>query len=183
MEPMNPTTALFPRDITADALNARLCKGEPVQIVDVRSGGEFAGGRIAGAKLLPLPELAARQQELDRETPVVCVCQGGHRSACARDQLLQLGYTNVASMTGGMNAWTRAGFPVEKDAGAPWALERQVRMAAGSLVLLGVGLGWFVHPLFFGLSAFVGVGLVFAGVTDWCGMGLLLARAPWNRRA
>jgi len=72
--------------------------------------------------------------------------------------------------------------PVEKDAWTPWALERQVRVAAGSLVLLGVSLGHFVHPLFLGLSAFVGAGLVFAGVTDWCGMGMLLARAPWNRR-
>ena len=61
------------------------------------------------------------------------------------------------------------------------SLERQVRIAAGSLVLTGVILGWFVHPIFFGLSAFVGAGLVFAGVTDTCGMGLLLARMPWNR--
>jgi rhodanese-related sulfurtransferase len=180
---MNPTNALLPRDITADELNRHLHNCVSLQIVDVRSGGEFAGGRITGAKLLPLAELSTRQHELDRETPVVCVCQGGRRSACARDQLLQLGCTDVASLTGGMNAWARAGLPVEKDAGAPWALERQVRVTAGGLVLLGVGLGWFVHPLFFGLSAFVGAGLVFAGVTDWCGMGLLLARAPWNRRA
>jgi rhodanese-related sulfurtransferase len=180
---MKTTNASPPSDITADALNARLRGGESVQIVDVRNGGEFAGGRIGGAKLLPLAELAARHQELDRETPVVFVCQSGQRSARARDQLTRLGWTDVASMTGGMNAWSSGGLPVEKDARAPWALERQVRVAAGSLVLLGVGLGWFVHPLFFGLSAFVGAGLVFAGVTDWCCMGLLLAHARWNRRA
>ena len=63
------------------------------------------------------------------------------------------------------------------------SLERQVRIAAGSLVLLGVALGLLVHPAFIGLAAFVGAGLVFAGVTDWCGMGLLLARMPWNQTA
>jgi rhodanese-related sulfurtransferase len=179
---MKPTNALLSPDIAVDALNTRLGSGESLQIVDVRSGGEFAGGRIAGAKLLPLADLASRQHELDREKPVVCVCQSGRRSACARDQLIQLGGFNVASLTGGMNAWLQAGLPMEKDARAPWALERQVRVTAGGLVLLGLGLGWFVHPLFFSLSAFVGAGLVFAGLTDWCGMGLLLARAPWNRR-
>jgi hypothetical protein len=82
-----------------------------------------------------------------------------------------------------MGAWSGAGLPVEKDSGAPWALERQVRLAAGSLVLLGSILGFVVHAGFFALSAFVGAGLVFAGLTDWCGMGLLLARAPWNKRS
>ncbi len=181
--PMKTTKALLPSDITVVALNARLRDGESVQIVDVRCEGEFAGGRISGAKLMPLAELAKRRHELDCGTPIVLVCQGGQRSTRARDQLAQLGLTNVASMTGGMHAWSGAGLPLERDARAPWALERQVRITAGGLVLLGVGLGWFVHPLYLGLSAFVGAGLVFAGVTDWCGMGLLLARAPWNRRA
>jgi hypothetical protein len=61
------------------------------------------------------------------------------------------------------------------------SLERQVRIAAGSLVLIGSALAWWVHPAFIGLAAFVGAGLVFAGATDTCGMGLLLARMPWNR--
>ena len=178
---MKKTATSLSPDITIAELHARLLDGEVVQIVDVRCAGEFAGGRIAGAKHLPLAELAARHRELEDETPVVFVCQGGRRSARARDQLTQLGRAGVASMTGGMHAWSQAKLPVEKDAWAPWALERQVRVAAGSLVLLGAGLGCFVHPLFFGLSALVGAGLVFAGVTDWCGMGLLLARAPWNR--
>ena len=62
-------------------------------------------------------------------------------------------------------------------------LERQVRIAAGLLVLLGIGLAWHIHPAFLALSAFVGAGLVFSGLTDWCGMGMLLARMPWNQRA
>jgi rhodanese-related sulfurtransferase len=179
---MTSTNALLPCDITAGELDARLRDGKPLQVVDVRGGGEFAGGRIAGASLLPLAELEKRKGELDGKTPIVFVCQSGRRSASARDQLKGLGWTNVASLAGGMGAWAGAGFPIEKDGRAPWALERQVRLAAGGLVLLGVALGWFVHPVFFAVSAFVGAGLVFAGVTDWCGMGLLLARAPWNQR-
>jgi len=60
-------------------------------------------------------------------------------------------------------------------------LERQVRIAAGFLVLLGAVLGFFVHPYFIGLSAFVGAGLMFAGITDTCGMALVLAKMPWNQ--
>jgi rhodanese-related sulfurtransferase len=178
----NPDKPL-PPEIHPEELQAWCHAGHCVQIVDVRSGGEFAGGRISGAQLLPLAELGGRVDELERETPVVVICQSGKRGAQARGELHRLGWTNVANLAGGMGAWTEAGLPVEKDARAPWALERQVRVAAGTLVLLGMILGFFVHAGFFGLSAFVGAGLIFAGVTDWCGMGLLLARAPWNRRS
>lgn len=72
--------------------------------------------------------------------------------------------------------------PVTRSAVKVMSLERQVRIAAGSLVFIGVALGWFVHRGFFAVPAFVGAGLVFAGLTDFCGMGLLLAKMPWNRR-
>ena len=72
---------------------------------------------------------------------------------------------------------------MDRGAGRVISLERQVRIAAGSLVLTGVILAWFVNPCFIGLSAFVGAGLIFAGITDWCGMGLLLAKLPWNAKA
>lgn len=84
------------------------------------------------------------------------------------------------SVEGGTLAWEGAGLPVVRGRRVI-SLERQVRIAAGALVVAGVLLGWLVHPAFLGLSAFVGAGLVFAGVTDTCGMGLLLARMPWNR--
>jgi rhodanese-related sulfurtransferase len=90
----------------------------------------------------------------------------------------------VYNVEGGTAAWERAGLQVVRREGRRViSLERQVRIAAGSLVLIGVTLGWLVHPALFGLAAFVGLGLVFAGVTDWCGMGLLLARMPWNQKA
>jgi rhodanese-related sulfurtransferase len=153
-----------------------------MQLVDVRSGGEFAGRRIAGAKLLPLAELAQRHAELERDKPVVVICQSGQRGVRACAELRRLGWRDVANLAGGMQAWTFAGLPVEEDENPPWSLERQVRVAAGGLVVVGALLGWLVHPDFLALCAFVGTGLVFAGVTDWCGMAYLLARAPWNRR-
>jgi len=83
---------------------------------------------------------------------------------------------------GGTLAWIEAGLSVNRGTTKVISLERQVRIAAGSLVLTGVLLAIFVHPYFIGISAFVGAGLIFAGITDWCGMGLLLAKLPWNSR-
>jgi rhodanese-related sulfurtransferase len=83
---------------------------------------------------------------------------------------------------GGTDACVRGGLAVDRDAGAHgWSIDRQVRLVAGLLVLTGVGLGWFVHPLGYGLAAFVGAGLTFAGATDFCGMALVLGRCPWNK--
>ena len=90
------------------------------------------------------------------------------------------GVENLFSVEGGTLAWEKAGLPVVRGREVI-SLERQVRIAAGLLVVLGVMLGWLVHPGFLALSAFVGAGLVFAGLTDTCGMGLMLAKMPWNR--
>jgi rhodanese-related sulfurtransferase len=178
----NNMNTTLTQDLGPAELRRRLEAGEPLQLVDVREDPEFAAARLTGAQLIPLGEIEKRAAELDRSRPIVLICRSGKRSGQAREKLAQLGISNLACLKGGLAAWEAAGLPVEKDASAPWALERQVRIAAGSLVLLGVALGFFVHPGFYGLSAFVGVGLVFAGITDWCGMGLLLAKAPWNRR-
>ena len=109
------------------------------------------------------------------------ICQSGGRAARACERFETAGFSNVFSIEGGTSAWEQAGLPIVRGTTGVIALERQVRIAAGALVLIGLALGWFVHPAFLGLSAFVGAGLVFAGVTDWCGMGLLLAKMPWNR--
>jgi len=157
-------------------------RAEPVVLLDVREFPEFAGGRIKGSRLVPLGELDRRSGELPSGEAVVCICRSGKRSAQAADTLVASGLKNVAVLEGGLLAWEQAGFPLEKDAHAPWALERQVRFAAGLLVLAGLGLS-LIWPVAVALSWFVGAGLVFAAMTDWCGMGLLLAKAPWNRRS
>ena len=85
-------------------------------------------------------------------------------------------------MEGGLEAWKSAGLPIAADKSAPMEINRQVQITAGSLVLIGVLLSVFVNPAFVWLSAFIGAGLTFAGLSGWCGMGLLLASAPWNTR-
>lgn len=154
-------------------------------VLDVREYPEYAAGHIRGARLMPLGEIERRAGEVDPSRPVYVVCRTGRRSGEARRRLKALGLADVRDVSGGMEAWEGAGLPVEHDRGAPWSLERQVRFAAGSLVLLGVLLGVLVAQPLVWLAGFVGAGLVFAAVTDTCAMGVLLARLPWNsaRRA
>lgn len=152
-------------------------------LVDVREYAEFAGGRVKGAKLIPLGEIERRCSELDRAQMIFVMCRTGNRSAQARKKLKNLGFENVVNVAGGFDAWKKANLPFDKDENAPWALERQVRFVAGLLVLIGVLLSVFVHPYFIGLSGFVGAGLVFAAVTDTCAMGMMLLKMPWNKRA
>ncbi len=175
-----PTT--HKQNITPEELQSRLGLVECLQLVDVREHAEFAAGRIAGARLLPLGELEHRLAELDPTRPVVCVCRSGSRSRKGAEKLEALGFANVQHLDGGLMAWEQVGLPIEKNESAPWALERQVRLAAGLLVLAGLGMSH-IWPVTIGLSWFVGAGLTFAAVTDWCGMGLLLAKMPWNRAA
>ena len=163
-------------------LKEMLENGE-IHLVDVREKIEFAGCRVKGASLLPLGELEKRHSELDHSKPIYVMCRTGRRSAEAQRKLHALGFTNVVNVSGGVEAWKKEGLPVERDEHAPWSIERQVRFTAGLLVLSGVLLSLFVHPYFMALSGFVGFGLAFTSMIDWCGMGLLISKMPWNRRA
>ncbi len=110
------------------------------------------------------------------------MCRSGNRAKQAAERLARKGFTDVHVVEGGMLAWTEAGLPVVKGESKVWSLERQVRFVAGLLVVLGAGLSIAAHPYFIALSAFVGAGLVFAAVTDTCGMAMILARMPWNQQ-
>ena len=125
--------------------------------------------------------MASRNGSADE--PLFVICRSGSRGAKAAEKFRAAGFPNVVNVEGGTVAWEQAGLPVVRSPKKVVSLERQVRIGAGSLVLLGVLLGFLVHPAFFALCAFVGAGLVFAGVTDWCGMGLMLAKMPWNNRS
>ena len=159
---------------------AELAKAESVTLIDVRTPAEFEEVHVTFARNVPLDQLDPKTVSTDPTAPVYVVCQKGGRGQKACEKLAAAGFTNVANVEGGTRACVEAGLPVVRGRKAI-SLERQVRIAAGSLVLLGVGLG-FVHPALFGLAAFVGAGLLFSGITDTCGMALLLARMPWNRR-
>lgn len=169
-------------ECTVVGLKEKLEEGHGT-LVDVREFGEYAGGRVSDARLMPLGDIESRHKELDHSKPIYVMCRTGRRSVEAQKKLRALGFTNVINVVGGMEAWKAEDLPVEKDDNAPWAIERQVRFVAGLIVLTGVVLAALVHPYLIGISAFVAAGLIFSAVTDSCAMGLLLLKMPWNRVA
>ena len=163
---------------------AELCKdGKKIDLIDVRTPVEFREVHVKIARNVPLDQLdaAALMQARNGSAtgPLYVICRSGSRGQQACEKFLKAGFSNVVNIEGGTLACVETGLPVVRGKKAI-SLERQVRIAAGSLVLLGAALS-FVHPAFIGLSAFVGAGLVFAGITDTCGMGMILARMPWNQ--
>ncbi len=175
--------------MTVTAVNpqafAKLCnEDKKIDLIDVRTPIEYREVHVDIARNVPLDQLdpAALMQSRDisANDPLYFICRSGSRGQQACEKFRKAGFSNVVNVEGGTMACVEAGLPVVRDKKAI-SLERQVRIAAGSLVLLGAILGSFVHPAFIGLSAFVGAGLVFAGVTDTCGMGMILARMPWNQ--
>ncbi|HEX5831360.1 MAG TPA: rhodanese-like domain-containing protein [Gemmatimonadaceae bacterium] len=163
----------------------RLRRERPeTRLLDVRTPGEFESQHIAGAYNVPLDTLAEHGAEIHAgvTAPVVLVCRSGQRARKAEEALRAGGMANLHVLDGGMNSWVADGQPVLE--GTPrMSLERQVRIAAGTLAAAGGFLALFVNPLFAAIPAFVGSGLVFAGVTDTCAMGMIIARLPHNRPA
>jgi rhodanese-related sulfurtransferase len=170
--------------ITPGELAQKLQSNEDVELIDVRTPAEFQAVHATPARNVPFHRLR-RQEVLEtcngsEEKPLYVICQAGVRSRKACEKLAAAGCQNVVSVEGGTAAWEAAGLPVVRGEQAV-SLERQVRIVAGSLVLTGALLAIFVHPWWAGLSAFVGAGLLFSGITNTCGMGMLLARMPWNQ--
>jgi rhodanese-related sulfurtransferase len=173
------------KTISPSELGRLLSLQPATPLIDVRTPAEFAEVHVAAARNEPLdrldPKALLESGVVPPDRPVYLICLSGGRAERAAQAFIKAGHDQAVVVTGGTQAWIDAGQPVERGLAKAISLERQVRIAAGSLVLIGVLLGWRVHPGFYGLSGFVGGGLVFAGITDFCGMGLLLARAPWNR--
>ncbi|MDP1563702.1 MAG: rhodanese-like domain-containing protein [Pirellulaceae bacterium] len=157
-----------------------------LELIDVRTPAEFGELHVDFARNVPLDRLDVSQLKANRNghagRPLYVVCRSGGRSKMACEKLVAAGFDNIVDVAGGTQACEAAGLPVVRGAKV-MSLERQVRVAAGLLVLLGAALGFGIHPGFYGLSAFVGAGLVFAGITDTCAMGMLIARLPWNQRS
>lgn len=151
-------------------------------LVDIREPDEFARSHVKGAQSQPLSTWEKAHLSIDPDADVIFTCRSGMRTAGACDRLAARVSGEAFVLDGGLDAWAKAGLPVETDADAPMEIMRQVQIAAGSLVLIGVLLGFIVAPAWFALSAFVGAGLTFAGVSGFCGMARLLMLAPWNRR-
>ncbi len=174
----------LPAVLTSADLATLLLEHPETRLLDVRTPGEFEAEHIAGAYNVPLDTLGEHGAEIRAAVaePVVLICRSGQRARKAEEALTDAGMSNLHILDGGMTAWVATGQPVRR--GTPrMSLERQVRIAAGSLAGAGGLLALLVHPLFAAVPAAVGSGLVFAGITDTCAMGMLLARLPYNRPA
>jgi rhodanese-related sulfurtransferase len=160
----------------------RLLDGSAI-LIDVREPDEFARRHIAESLSCPLSNWDQSRPAMRPGQEVVFACRSGMRTAAACDRLAAGVVGPSFVLAGGINAWEKQGLPLVIDNKAPLEIMRQVQIAAGLLVLAGVVLGLLVAPGWFGLSAFVGAGLAFAGATGFCGMARLLLLAPWNRRS
>ena len=153
-------------------------------LVDIREFDEHVRRKIPGARHAPLSQLDKLEIGTDAKTKTVIFhCRTGNRTASNADRLTQCTDCDAYILDGGIDAWKSAGLPVIENKGQPIEIMRQVQITAGSLVFAGTVLGLLVHPGFYALAAFVGAGLVFGGASGSCMMALLLAFAPWNRRA
>lgn len=169
------------KTIEAQELRRRLATGNAV-LVDIREPDEHRRERIPGARLAPLSRLDEQRIAVAPGTMVVFHCKSGARTRGHAARLLAKA-EECSMLLGGLDAWKAAGLPIERDRTAPLELQRQVQIAAGTTVLLGIALALVFSPWFLAVSAFVGAGLTFAGVTGFCGLASLLQAMPWNRRA
>lgn len=158
---------------------ARQLLDEGAKLIDIRDPDEYAREHIPGALNIPIANIGQLEAN-DRGT--IFHCRSGARTQANASRLTQVTDAPCYVIEGGIDAWRRIGFTVVADKRQPLELMRQVQLAAGALILLGVFLGYLVTPAFFALSAFVGAGLMFAGATGWCGMARLLRFMPWNRQ-
>jgi rhodanese-related sulfurtransferase len=174
------------KSISPIQLHERQLRGEAISLLDVRTPAEHNEVHVPGVQLVPLDRLdpgqLASANGFAKDRSIYILCRSGNRARQAAEKLEKNGFAECHVVEGGTIAWIEAGLPVNRGPSRVISLERQVRIVAGFIVLSGVLLAHFVHPSFIFLSGFIGAGLIFAGITDWCGMGMLIARMPWNQR-
>lgn len=174
----------MPTTITPQELWALRNQGKKIELIDVRTPVEFREAHVEFAQNIPLdrldPQRFLQERGSNKDEPLYLICQSGFRGQRACALFEKIGFVNVINVEGGTQNCEKAGLPVVRGKKAI-SLERQVRIAAGSLVFLGGLLSLFVSEWFAILPALVGCGLIFAGITNTCGMGMLLARMPWNQ--
>jgi rhodanese-related sulfurtransferase len=169
-------------ELISPAALAELAKERPVRLIDVRTPAEFEQIHASGAVNIPLEGFDPATVLDGRDEAIYFICRGGSRGQQACEKLLASSPgTRVVNVEGGTLAWEAARLPVVGGR-RPISIERQIRIVAGSLVVLSILLSIFVHRGLLGIAGLVGAGLVFAGMSDICGMGALLGRMPWNRR-
>ncbi|MDV6029969.1 MAG: rhodanese-like domain-containing protein [Phycisphaera sp. RhM] len=155
-----------------------------IDVIDVRMPTEYRAVHAECARNVPLeafdPRRVMSERNGDADRPLYVICRGGNRSKQACQKFIDAGFENVVNVDGGTLAWDKAGLPVVRGKKS-LPLGQQMQITAGTLTVLGVVLAQFVHPGFVALSAFIGAGLVFAGLTGWCPMSSMIAKMPWNQ--
>lgn len=169
------------KSLSPQAAQALMNQGSAL-LVDIRPADEHAREHIAAAHSIPIDQLPSAAPTLQGQD-LIFHCRSGQRTRLNARALAACTSGQAYVLEGGLDGWKQAGLPVRRDASRPLELQRQVQIAAGALVAVGTALGTAVSPWFYLLPGFVGCGLVFAGVTGFCGLARLLMKMPWNRRA
>jgi len=181
---MNPTQIKTP--ISPRELSRRISAGQPAELLDVRTPAEFANAHVPGARLVPLDELDAAvflQQRASVDQPIYILCQSGGRARRAIEKFQRAGFDGCVLVEGGTQAWIDAGLPVNHGESKMFPLMRQVQIVVGFASAGGAALALWVNPKFAFIPLVIGGGLLFAGVTGFCGLALVLAKMPWNKSA
>lgn len=164
-------------------LHRRICDGTAVELLDVRTPGEFSNAHVPGARLIPLDDLdaAAYLKQRAPDKPIYVLCQSGGRARKAIEKFRRAGFENCVLVEGGTQAWIDAGLPVNRGKSKILPLMRQVQITVGAISAMGAVLALAVNPWFALIPIVTGCGLLFAGLTGFCGLALVLAKMPWNR--
>jgi rhodanese-related sulfurtransferase len=180
----SPSTTAAVTALAPEALRSWVLEHQDLMVIDVRSAVEFEAMHVRGSYSVPLPLLSEHTDELAARlgSRVVLVCQSGARAEQARQRLGASGIETAYVLTGGVPGFAAAGGDVVKGKGR-WDLERQVRLAAGSLVVLGLAGGKFVSPKIRTLAGVIGAGLTISAATNTCAMGQAISAMPWNKSA
>ncbi|MDH4279247.1 MAG: rhodanese-like domain-containing protein [Acidimicrobiia bacterium] len=176
------TTNLPATDVINPAMLRQLRLDDPdIRILDVRTGGEFETVHIPGSYNVPLDTLSEHVRDLaDVDHPVVLVCQSGGRATQAHETLAAAGKETLHILEGGMDAWQTTGGDVVHGDTSRWAMDRQVRLVAGSLALAAVAVSA-VIPGAKWIAAGVAAGLTYSAVSNTCAMATMLSKLPYNR--
>jgi len=168
------------RKIDAKTASSWLERGDAV-LIDVREPDEYVREHIPRAHLVPLSGFNPEDFPREHDKVAIFHCHSGGRTESSAPRILRTGFREVYQLEGGIQAWRDAGLAVNENLRAPISIMRQVQIAAGSMVVLGIVLAALVHPWFALFSAFVGAGLIYAGASGVCTMAIILSRMPWNR--
>jgi len=181
MNRVETEAAISPRE-----LQRRLAAGQPARLLDVRTPGEHAAAHVPGVTLIPLDELDAaafRREHGGEGSPVYVLCESGGRARRAIAKLERAGVEGCVLVEGGTQAWIDAGLPVNRGQRRVLPLMRQVQVTVGILSAAGAALALTVDAHYALIPLVLGCGLLFAGLTGFCGLALLLAKMPWNKTA